>query len=78
MRVSVLGHMQRGGTPSCFDRVLASRLGVSAVELLMDGQSNLMVGIENTKVTTVDLEKAVKLNHEINRELLKVADIVSI
>jgi len=44
VRVSVLGHMQRGGSPSCFDRVLASRLGVRAVELLLDGKTNLMVG----------------------------------
>jgi len=50
VRVSVLGHMQRGGSPSCFDRVLASRLGVKAVELLLDGYSNLMVGIVNTKI----------------------------
>ena len=47
VRVSVLGHMQRGGSPSCFDRVLASRLGVKSVELLLDGQTNLMVGLNN-------------------------------
>lgn len=78
VRVSVLGHMQRGGAPSCFDRVLASRLGVRAVELLLDGQTNLMVGIVNNKVETTDLEKAVKGHHCINKELLRVSDIMSI
>ncbi len=78
VRVSVLGHMQRGGSPSCFDRVLAGRLGVKAVDLLMEGKSNLMVGINNNEITSTDLEKAVKLHHEINKNLLRVADILSI
>lgn len=78
VRVSVLGHMQRGGSPSCFDRVLASRLGVKAVELLLDGKTNLMVGLINNKVETTELENAVKGHHEINKELLRVSDIMSI
>ncbi|NOR29329.1 MAG: 6-phosphofructokinase [Lutibacter sp.] len=78
VRVSVLGHMQRGGSPSCFDRVLATRLGVKAVELLLDGQTNLMVGLVNNKVETTDLENAVKEHHLINKELLRVSDIMSI
>ncbi|GGK56559.1 MULTISPECIES: 6-phosphofructokinase [Flavobacteriaceae] len=78
VRVSVLGHMQRGGAPSCFDRVLATRLGVKAVELLLDGKSNLMVGLINNKVETTDLDHAVKGQHEINKELLRVSDIMSI
>ncbi len=78
VRVSVLGHMQRGGAPSCFDRVLATRLGVKAVELLLDGKSNLMVGLINNKVETTDLDHAVKGEHEINKELLRVSDIMSI
>lgn len=78
VRVSVLGHMQRGGSPSCFDRVLATRLGVKAVELLLDGQSNLMVGLINNKVEATDLDQAVKGHHEINKELLRVSDIMSI
>ena len=77
VRVSVLGHMQRGGSPSCFDRVLASRLGVKAVELLLDNQTNLMVGLINNKVTTTDLEEAIKGSNAINKELLKVSDIMS-
>ena len=78
VRVSVLGHMQRGGSPSCFDRVLASRLGVKAVELLLDGQTNLMVGIINNKIEATELEKAIKEHHKINMELLRVSDIMSI
>jgi len=78
VRVSVLGHMQRGGSPSCFDRVLASRLGVRAVELLLDGKTNLMVGLINNEVETTELKKAVKGRHEIDKELLRVSDIMSI
>ena len=77
VRVSVLGHMQRGGSPSCFDRVLASRLGVKAVELLIDGKSNLMVGLENDKVSTTSLEKAIKGQCKIDMELLRVSDIMT-
>lgn len=78
IRVSVLGHMQRGGAPSCFDRVLASRFGVSAVELLLSGSSNLMVGFVNNEIKYTPLEKAVKLHHKIDEELLRVADIMSV
>ncbi len=77
VRVSVLGHMQRGGSPSCFDRVLASRMGVKAVELLLDGQSNLMVGINNNKMVTVELEKAIKEHHTINKEILRISEILT-
>jgi len=78
VRVSVLGHMQRGGSPSCFDRVLATRLGVKSVELLLDGKSNLMVGLINNKIEATELKKAVKGRHQINKELLRVSDIMSI
>lgn len=77
LRVSVLGHMQRGGSPSCFDRVLASRLGVKAVESLIEGKSNFMVGLLNDKVTLTPLEQAIKGSSEIDRELLRVSDIMS-
>jgi len=77
VRVSVLGHMQRGGSPSCFDRVLASRMGVKAVELLLDGQSNLMVGIDNNKMVTIKLEKAIKEHHAINKEILRISEILT-
>jgi 6-phosphofructokinase 1 len=77
VRVSVLGHMQRGGAPTCFDRVLASRLGVKAVESLLEGKSNYMVGILGDKITLTPIDQAIKGHSEIDRELLKVADIMS-
>ena len=77
VRVSVLGHMQRGGSPSCFDRVLASRLGVKAVESLLEGKSNYMVGILGDKIELTPLEQAIKGRAEIDRELLRVSDIMS-
>jgi len=77
VRVSVLGHMQRGGSPSCFDRVLASRLGVKAVESLLEGKSNYMVGLQNDKVSLTPLEQAIKGKTMIDRELLRVSDIMS-
>lgn len=78
VRVSVLGHMQRGGAPSCFDRVLASRMGVHAVEKLREGASNVMVGVIDDKMVLTPLEKAIKGKSEINNNLLRVADILSI
>jgi 6-phosphofructokinase 1 len=77
VRVSVLGHMQRGGSPSCFDRVLASRLGVKAVESLLDGVSNFMVGLKNDTVNLTPLVQAIKGKSEIDRELLRVSDIIT-
>lgn len=77
-RVSVLGHMQRGGSPSCFDRVLASKLGVKAVENLLDGKSNVMVGVINNKIVLTNIEKAIESERDINRELLRISDILSI
>lgn len=78
VRVSVLGHMQRGGNPSCFDRVLASRLGVKAVELLLDNKFNVMVGLTNNRIETIPLVKAIKGKHNINEELLRMSDILSL
>lgn len=77
VRVSVLGHMQRGGSPSCFDRVLASRMGVRAVEDLINGKSNYMVGLLNDKIAITPLEQAVKGKSEINQELIRVSDIMT-
>lgn len=77
VRVSVLGHMQRGGSPSCFDRVLASRLGVKAVESILEGKSNYMVGLINDKVALTPLEQAIKGSTEVDKELLRVSDIMS-
>jgi 6-phosphofructokinase 1 len=77
VRVSILGHMQRGGSPSCFDRVLASRLGVKSVELLLDGKTNLMVGLKDNEVISTSISEAIKGGHEINQELLRVSDIMT-
>ncbi|WP_179345142.1 6-phosphofructokinase [Winogradskyella ursingii] len=78
VRVSVLGHMQRGGSPSCFDRVLASRMGVRAVEGLLNGESNLMVGLKNDVMTTTPFNQSVKGKMPINKELLRVSDIMTV
>jgi len=77
VRVSVLGHMQRGGSPSCFDRVLASRMGVKAVESLIEGKTNYMVGLKNNAMELTPLHKAIKGKSKINLELLRVSDIMS-
>ena len=77
-RVTVLGHLQRGGSPSCLDRVLASRLGVKAVEFLLDGKRDIMVGLENNEIVATPIDTIVKCEHDINRELLRIADILSI
>jgi 6-phosphofructokinase 1 len=77
VRVSVLGHMQRGGSPSCWDRVLASRMGVKAVESLMEGKSNYMVGIRDTEMSLCPLEQAVKGKTKIDKELIRVSDIMT-
>ncbi len=78
VRVSVLGHLQRGGSPSCFDRVLASRMGVKAVETLLDGKSNYMVGLLNDQITLTPLEQAIKGQSKIDKELIRVSDIMSV
>lgn len=77
VRVTVLGHIQRGGRPTCFDRVLASRMGVKAVESLLEGKSNYMVGFTQDKIRLTPLDKAVKGKSEIDRELLRVSDIMT-
>ena len=77
-RVTVLGHIQRGGSPSAQDRVVASRLGHAAVEALLDNQKSVMVGLQNDEVVLVPFRKAVKLHKDVNRSLLEIADILSI
>ena len=79
IRVSVLGHMQRGGTPTRYDRVLATRMGVKAVESLLEGKSQYMVGINNDRMELIPLEKAVKENDEskIDKDLIRITDIMS-
>jgi 6-phosphofructokinase 1 len=78
VRVSVLGHIQRGGKPSCMDRVLASRLGVSAVEGLLGGKSGEMAGLIGTEICFTPFDKAIKHIREVNPNLLKIANILSL
>jgi len=78
IRVTVLGHIQRGGAPSCYDRVLASRLGVGAIEALLRGESNVMVGITNRMVTSVDFEIAIKKQRPVDKELRRVLNITTV
>lgn len=77
-KVTILGHVQRGGRPSCADRVLASRLGVSAIEALMEGRANTMVGVRDRSINFTDFEKATKQSPQMDENLLRIADIVSI
>ena len=76
-RVAVLGHIQRGGTPSCFDRVLGTQLGVRAVESLIEGNHGFMVGIDNGKIVFTPLNKALKGKTKINKELLRMSQIMN-
>jgi len=78
VRVVILGHVQRGGSPSAFDRILASRLGEAAIEALIDGQRNILLGIDNDKVVAIPFSKAIKNDKPIDPELLKVLKILSI
>ncbi|SFC30776.1 6-phosphofructokinase [Zunongwangia mangrovi] len=78
IRVSVLGHIQRGGRPSCFDRVLASKLGVGAVEALLDGDSKVMIGLNHQHVVRVPLTVAINGEAKYDKELRRVADITSV
>jgi len=76
-RVVIVGHIQRGGSPTTFDRVLASRLGVKSVEALLDGKNRIMVGFKNNLVNYVPLEDAISLQRAINNELLNISDILT-
>ncbi|WP_417886141.1 6-phosphofructokinase [Zunongwangia sp.] len=78
IRVSVLGHTQRGGSPSCFDRVLASKLGVGAVEALLEGDSKIMIGLNHQKVVRVPLKDAIDGEAKYDKELRRVANITSV
>jgi 6-phosphofructokinase 1 len=76
-RVCILGHIQRGGSPSCLDRLIASRMGYAAVECLMYGRHNVMVGILNNKMHYTPLEKAVKAKQRISDEWIKIVKILA-
>jgi len=78
MKVTILGHIQRGGNPSCFDRVLASRLGVAAIEGLREGRNRVMAGIINHKVVYTPLQEAVKSRSQMDLDLVRISKILAI
>ncbi len=77
VRVSILGHLQRGGKPSAYDRILASRMGVAAIQALKEGQRNVMIAINNDVLVNVPIARAIKINKPIDKELIDVLDILS-
>ena len=78
MRVSILGHLQRGGSPSACDRILASRLGVGAIQAILEGQRNVMIGIKNDEVVYVPFSNATKSDKVVKKELVDVLTVLSI
>ena len=78
VRVTILGHLQRGGSPTAHDRILASRLGAAAIDAIMDGQRNVMVGIEHDEVVYVPFTKAIKNDKPIKKDLVNVLRELSI
>lgn len=78
VRVTILGHIQRGGSPSVSDRILASRMGVAAVEALLDEQRSVMIGVVNNEIVNVPFTKAIKYNKPIDEDLLQIIQVLSI
>ena len=78
VRVTILGHLQRGGRPTAHDRIIASRMGVASIQAIMEGQRNVMIGIENDKIVYVPFAKAIKNDKPIDRELVNVLHELSI
>ncbi|MCC8172613.1 MAG: 6-phosphofructokinase [Parabacteroides sp.] len=78
VRVTILGHLQQGGSPTASDRILASRLGVASIEAILEGQRNVMMGIRNDQIVYVPFSKAIKNDKPINRDLIRVLDVLSI
>jgi 6-phosphofructokinase 1 len=78
VRVSVLGHIQRGGAPSCYDRVLASRMGVAAVDALINNERDIMIASLQSKMVSVPFSEALKGENKLDKELIRVADIMSV
>ena len=76
-RVTILGHLQRGGSPTAQDRILASRMGAAAIDALMEGQRNVMIGIKNDEIVYVPISRAIKMDKPINQELIDVLNVLS-
>jgi 6-phosphofructokinase 1 len=77
-RVTILGHVQRGGSPTAFDRILASRMGAKAVELLMEGKSGRAIGIRNNKLIDMDIDEALAMEKKFDKETYELTNILSI
>lgn len=78
VRVSILGHLQRGGSPSARDRIIASRMGAGAIDAILDGQRNVMIGIKNDQIVYVPFTDAIRPDKPLNLNLIKVLDELSI
>lgn len=78
VRVTILGHLQRGGRPTAYDRILASRMGAAAIDALLDDQRNVMIGVKNDEIVYVPFSKAIKNDKPINRNLLDTLRRLSI
>lgn len=78
VRVTILGHLQRGGRPTAHDRIIASRMGVASIQALLEGQRNVMIGIDDDKIVYVPFAKAIKNDKPIDRELVNVLHELSI
>jgi len=76
-RICVLGHIQRGGSPTCLDRVIASRMGYHAVECLLNGTYNIMIGIKENRINHTPFEKASKMKTRVNDEWMKIVKILA-
>jgi 6-phosphofructokinase 1 len=76
IRTTILGHIQRGGSPSAFDRVTASRMGAAAIEALLDDQKSIMIGLVNDEIVNVPLSKTIKLHKNLNQKLLELSEIL--
>jgi 6-phosphofructokinase 1 len=78
VRVTILGHLQRGGSPTAQDRILATRMGIASIQALLENQRNVMIGIHENEIDYVPFIRAIKKQREINEELLEVLRISSI
>ena len=78
VRVTILGHLQRGGSPTAHDRIIASRMGVASIQALLEGQRNVMIGIQNDQIVYVPFAKAIKNDKPIDKELVNVLEELSI
>ena len=76
-RATILGHTQRGGSPSAFDRVLASKMGAKAVEVLLEGKTSRVIGIRDNKIVDDDIDEALAIERKIDKELYNIAEVLS-